>query len=289
LAATAALNGHARTLGPSAVAVASVALHLMAVAVWVGGLATLVMLGGVAWRTLEPDLARALLATLIPRFSRVALVAVGVVVVTGAVNAFLALASVSDLWRTAYGRVLSAKILLLAMALVLAARHLWVVPRRLAPAAPGGGQPTVASFERSAAAELALLGAAVAFASVLVTLVPGRTLAEAAAGPVNQERRVGQYTAQLFVDPSAVGANQLHITFVNAQGLGAAEITNTDVAVGRVGAPLEAVPMRLISSGHFVGDATLPVRGGYRLSVRAGSGAAAPSTTFEFRLSRSRD
>src|SRR5207248_1546625 len=48
----AALNGHARTLGHPALGVASVAAHLAAVGVWVGGLGALVVLGGLSWRTL---------------------------------------------------------------------------------------------------------------------------------------------------------------------------------------------------------------------------------------------
>ncbi|MEA2931744.1 MAG: hypothetical protein QOI56_529, partial [Actinomycetota bacterium] len=65
------------------------------------------------------------------------------------------------------------------------------------------------------------------------------------------------------------------------QGLGAAEVTNTDVSLGLVSGALEPVAMRLISPGHFVGDVTLPVPGSYRLQARLGSGAGA---TFDFRL-----
>ncbi|MEA2716566.1 MAG: copper transport protein, partial [Actinomycetota bacterium] len=49
LCLVAALNGHARTTEQSTVAVLSVATHLLAVGVWVGGLAALVVVGGTAW------------------------------------------------------------------------------------------------------------------------------------------------------------------------------------------------------------------------------------------------
>src|SRR5439155_21580799 len=126
-----------------------------------------------------------------------------------------------------YGQVLSAKIVALAVALGFGARHLRTVPRRLADA--GRASTTARSFQRTAAAELAVLAAGVALAAGLVVLVPGRSLSLAAQGPVNQERRAGGYTIQLFIDPSAVGDNQVHVTFVNAQGLGAAEVTGTEV------------------------------------------------------------
>ncbi|MEA2716444.1 MAG: copper transport protein, partial [Actinomycetota bacterium] len=280
LCLVAALNGHARTTEQSTVAVLSVATHLLAVGVWVGGLAALVVVGGTAWRTLDPDRRPALARDVISRFSRVALVAMLVVVATGVLNAVLELATVSDLWRIRYGQLIVAKVVLLAVALVLAARHRWTIPRRLAGDGDGG-RGAVSSFDRSAAVELVALVATVAVAGALVALVPGRSLALAAKGPVNMERRAGAYTVQLFIDPTAVGTNQVHLTFVDAQGLGAAEVTNTDVSLGLVSGALEPVAMRLISPGHFVGDVTLPVPGSYRLQARLGSGAG---TTFDFRL-----
>jgi copper transport protein len=266
--------------------VPAVAVHLLAVGVWVGGLGALVVLGGRAWRRL-PDGQRAeLLGHLVPRFTRLAVVAVAVVLASGVVNALGNLAAPSDLWRLSYGRVLGAKVALLAVALVLGARHRRVVPRRLADRAVASG--AVASFQRSAAAELGVLAATVALAAGLVALVPGRSLALAAKGPVNQERGAGGYTVQLFVDPTTVGANQVHLTFVNAQGLGAAEVANATAALGASDAAATPVPMRLISPGHFVGDVTLPAPGRYRLSVAVGAEPTGPSTTFQFRLSGSR-
>src|SRR5207244_12870683 len=122
--------------------------------------------------------------------------------------------------------------------------------------------------------------AAVSLAAGRVVLLPGRSLAQAARGPVNVERHIGQYTAQVFFDPSAVGANQLHLTFVDAHGLAAAQVTNASVSLGPVGGGLRPVAMRLISAGHFVGDVRLPAPGRYRVSISSGGAR----TTFTFRL-----
>jgi hypothetical protein len=138
----------------------------------------------------------------------------------------------------------------------------------------------VAGFRRSATVELVVLGATVGLAAALVALVPGRSLALAANGPVNQERHAGPYTVQLYIDPTAVGANEVHVTYVDAQGLGAAEVTNTDVMLRPLAGDAQTLAMRLISPGHFVGDATL-ASGPYHLDTSAGPGA---STTFDFRL-----
>ena len=157
-----------------ALGVPSAAVHLLAVSTWVGGLAALVVLGASAWSAVAREDRNALVRAVVTRFSRLALVAVAVLVATGTLNSFLDLAAVSDLWDTTYGRVLSTKIVLLAVALAFGAWHLRVTPRRLA----GGGPTGAASraFRRSSAVELVVLAAVVAFASALVALVPGRSL-----------------------------------------------------------------------------------------------------------------
>src|SRR5205823_11318994 len=129
------------------------------------------------------------------------------------------------------------------------------------------GPATVTSFGRTATAELVLLVTAVGLAAGLVVLVPGRSLAQGARGPVNVERRVGSYTAQVFLDPSAAGRNQLHVTFVDANGLAAAQVTNASVSVGPDGGALRPVTVRLISPGHFVGDVRLAAPGRYRVAL----------------------
>jgi copper transport protein len=277
LAADAGMNGHARTVAHPLVGVASVAVHLMAVAVWVGGLAVLVALGAPAWRALAAPDRPALVRQVLPRFSRLAVAAVAVVVASGTLNAVLELAHPSDLWRLTYGRAILAKIVLLGVALALAARHRWVVPKRLA-AADGTG--ALDGFERSSRWEAVALGLTVAITAGLVVLVPGRTVALAASGPVNQTARAGAYTVQLYIDPTGVGANEVHVSFVTATGLAASEVANTAVSVTPPGAPPGTLAMRLISPGHFVGDANFAGPGRYEISVSAAPGA----TTFNFRL-----
>jgi copper transport protein len=283
LALSAAGMGHARTESHPGLGVPSVAVHLLAVSTWVGGLAALVVLGASAWSAVPREDRNGLVRQVVPRFSRLAVAAVAVLVATGILNAVLDLAAVSDLWRTPYGKVLSAKIALLAVALAFGAWHLWVAPRRLGSTDPAGAASR--SFRRSSTAELMVLATVVAFASALVALVPGRSLALQSRGPVNQEQRIGAYTVQLFVDPSAPGANEVHVTFIDAQGLGAAEMTGltTTLTTDRAGAAPTPLPMRLISQGHFVGNLDLAA-GAYRLAVNTAAPSPKLSTTFSFKL-----
>jgi copper transport protein len=283
LSVTAAVSGHARTDPHPVLAEASIAVHLLSVGCWVGGLAALVLLGGLGWRTVPPERRSGLVRELVPRFSRVAMVAVVVVIASGTLNAITAMAGVSDLWRTEYGKVVSAKVVLLVLALVLAARHLRVTPRHLAG---DDDVRAVRSFARTSALELVLLAVAVALASALVALVPGRSLALAEKGAVSVERGIGADTVQLFIDPTAVGANQVHVTFVNPSGLAAAEVTNVTVAVTPPVGSARAVAMRLIAPGHFAGDTTFSRPGKYRLSVSTTAAGKRVSTTFTFTISR---
>jgi copper transport protein len=214
----------------------------------------------------------------------VAIVAVVVVVATGTVNTIMGMAGIADLWRTEYGRVVTAKVFVLIVALALASRHLRVTPRRLA-----GDEPAraVRSFARTSTLELLALVGAIALASALVALVPGRSIALAEKGPVSAEHRLGgAYTVQLFIDPTAIGANQVHVTFVNDAGLAAAEVTTTTVTATPPGGAARPVAMRLIAPGHFAGDTTLPRPGSYRLVVTTTAGGARAATSFTFTLSR---
>jgi copper transport protein len=283
LALAAAGMGHARTESNPGLGVPSVAVHLLAVSIWVGGLAALVVLGASAWSAVPREDRNGLVRQVVSRFSRLAIAAVAVLVATGILNAVLDLAAVSDLWRTPYGKVLSAKIALLTVALAFGAWHLRVAPRRLDSTDPAGAASR--SFRRSSTAELVVLAAVVAFASALVALVPGRTLALQARGPVNQDQRIGEYTVQLFIDPSAPGANELHVTFIDARGLGAAEMTGltTTLTADGPGAAPTPVPVRLISQGHFVGNLDLAA-GTYRLTVNTAAPSPKLSTTFSFKL-----
>lgn len=273
-----ASSGHARTGSHPAVAVVSIAMHLMAVAIWVGGLGVLIVMGGVAWRGVDRDARPRLARDLLVRFSRIAVVAAGLVVLTGTLNAVLALASVSDLWRITYGRVVLAKVVLVLVALAFGGYHRWKVPGQLAD----GGAGVLRRFQRTGGAELVVMLAALGLAAALVVLIPGRSLAKAANGPVNVERKVGPDVVQFFLDPSEIGANQVHLSYVDAQGLTDGSISQTGASIGLVGQPATPLSLLLISPGHFVGDATLSVDGRYRLEVQA-SGPV-PSTTFVFRL-----
>ena len=98
-------------------------VHLVTAMLWVGGVLTLAI---VVW-PLAPALRRAAFL----RFSRIAILLVGVLVVAGTVVAIQRLPALSDLWQTSYGRTLLVKIGLVLVALSWGGMHHLVVRPRL--------------------------------------------------------------------------------------------------------------------------------------------------------------
>jgi copper transport protein len=117
------LSGHQAT-EPNASALGEIAdwVHLVTAMLWVGGVLTLAL---VVW-PLAPDLRRAAFL----RFSRIAVVLIGVLIVAGTVVAIERLPEVADLWETSYGVTLLVKIGLVLVALAWGGiHHMFVRPR----------------------------------------------------------------------------------------------------------------------------------------------------------------
>ena len=114
-----------------ATAVAADVLHLLAASVWAGGLLVLVAALVPLLRDLTPAGRREVLARVIPRFSTLALIAWGVMGLTGVYSAWLQVGNLAALRETAYGQSLTVKLLLLVPMLALAAFNLFLVTRRI--------------------------------------------------------------------------------------------------------------------------------------------------------------
>jgi putative copper export protein len=101
----AVLAGHPRSSDHPAVAVLSVSAHVMGAALWVGGLAAigyLAAIGDARW------------GAALPRYSRLALVCVVVLTLSGVLTSALRLNSISELLSSRYGAIVSFKVVLLA-------------------------------------------------------------------------------------------------------------------------------------------------------------------------------
>ncbi|WP_411575963.1 copper resistance CopC/CopD family protein [Streptomyces mutabilis] len=237
-------------------AVTSSVLHLLATAVWLGGLvALLVTLRGTT------DVAT------VTRFSRVALASVTVLAVTGVYQSWRGLGSWQALTGTTYGRLLLAKLAAVAVLLAAAAvSRRWtaalvdpgtaVRERKRAPervpervgGPPGGGEATPEpsgpvpppgtvgeahrrGLRRSVLAEAGVAAVVLGITTVLTSTVPGRAAAEAArtapAGGVLPASVTtipfeigasGRGTVQITLDPGRTGDNAVQAVVFGPDG-----------------------------------------------------------------------
>ena len=98
---TPGVTGHASSSASHEVAVTTVALHVAAASLWVGGLGALIVLLGRR---------RELLAVALPRFSTLAGACLAVVTVSGVLTAQVRLGSWAALFLTGYGALVIAKV-----------------------------------------------------------------------------------------------------------------------------------------------------------------------------------
>jgi copper transport protein len=256
------LSGHAGASPLPAVVVAADVVHIAAMAVWLGGLVTLVAF---LLRRAHPRV----LGVILPAWSRWAAIAVVWLVGGGAVQGVVQVGSVGALGGTGYGRLLLAKIALLALVLGVAAYARQLVRRAQVPAAGA------ARMRRTVGIEVAATAVVLALSAVLVQATPGSQAAERAADAVqgvSQTLTCPLYTLQFNIYPVQVGENNtVHAFVYTAVGkpLPAEEWSVTTVLQGQ---GLEPVTTRMLGvlPHHAIGAITFPLPGVYevRFTVR---------------------
>ncbi|MFC3226559.1 CopD family protein [Marinibaculum pumilum] len=151
------VSGHATTPGMSLLA-PLLGLHLAAAAFWIGALWPLFRLAG----SLPPRNA----AAVMQRFGQVATMAVGLLLMAGLAMAIELVGSVQALFATGYGRILLAKLALVAALLGLAAGNRWRHVPALRAEAPGAAR----RLRLSILAEIGLVALILLATAALVTL-----------------------------------------------------------------------------------------------------------------------
>ncbi|MGB6007424.1 copper resistance CopC/CopD family protein [Castellaniella sp.] len=187
-----AASGHASTAPPVWLARPAVWLHVVAVTLWVGSLAPLyVMLRSPAGS-----------GTLLRWFSRVIPAALLALLVSGAALIYLQFDTPSSLWRTAYGRVLIGKLLLVAVLLALGAYNRY----RLTGAVLAGELAARRSLRRVVCAEIVVGLAILAVVALWRFTPPPRALEAAARAAVPAAVSEHIHGSQAMVDLSYLPA-----------------------------------------------------------------------------------
>ncbi len=254
------LTGHAGAAPLTGVIVAADVVHVAAMAVWLGGLTTLTgfLLRGTHARVL---------AVILPVWSRWAALAVVWLIAGGTVQAVVQVGSIGSLWHTDYGRLLLAKIAVLAVTLGAAAFARRLV-RRAQVSTAGVGQ-----LHRTVGIEVVATAVVLGLSAVLVQVNPGRNAvleqgAVREAG-VSQTLTCSLYTLQFNIYPVEIGENNTIHAFVYTPAgapLPAQQWTVTAQLLGQNLEPVSTPLLPLIPRHHAAGAITFPLAGTYKIT-----------------------
>ncbi len=181
--------------------IASDWIHLLAASAWVGGL---LYFGAGLWaaRHLAPEPRTRLTATLLPRFSALALVSVGVLSLTGFYNALLRIGEWAALTNTFYGQVLLVKLGLALLMVGFGANNLLFITPRLKHAP--NDSPITLGFRWLVLSEAGVSLLLMLSVAVLTVLAPAR----AAAPPgLAATARADDLALGINITPGRVGVN----------------------------------------------------------------------------------
>lgn len=264
-----ALVGHSRAASPEALVVAADVLHLVAGAVWLGGLVGLAVALPVLARR-RGDLA----ATTLTRFSVAAATVLGVLVVTGSLLGWRIVGSWTALTGTALGLLLLTKVGLALAVVAVAAWNRWSLLPRLRDATRASdrrsGATTVA---RATAVEAALLVVLLGVTGVLVDSTPDVAEASRAPGEVDPAftgphlASLADLEVQAGMSPHTVGPNELTIQVRDATGVPTRTAEPPRVSLATTDLDLGDVELTRIARGTWTADVVLPRPGTWQLQV----------------------
>ena len=207
------------------VALAADWLHLAATVLWIGGLFQLLLVFPVALAPLPPPLRLRALAGAVPRFSRLAVACVAVLVVTGAYQLWLHVGSIEALFTTVYGVTLSMKLALILPLLALGAFNLLVTRPGFRLLVRESGARVLAAadlltrrFRLAVAGEVALGATVLLLVGFLTVVSPARVLVPPAQSGIVATGTAEDLRVQLRVDPGGAGVNTIAATVRDADG-----------------------------------------------------------------------
>jgi copper transport protein len=241
-------SGHASTAEPRLATAPAVLFHGVCVAFWVGSLLPL----AIAVRAGD--------RVALERFSRLIPLPLVVLIASGIVLAYAQLDRLDALWTTAYGRVLSAKIVIVMMLLALAALNRYAVVPRLSIA---GTRRLVTVI----AAEFALAVIILGLVGLWRFTPPPVALAAAASTFIHfhGEQAIVQVTLRPERDRGA--AVRIAVTDSDERPLAAKEV---DLVVWNPGAGIEPIRRTATAEGGWqwrIAGLHIPVAGVWRMRL----------------------
>lgn len=250
LAFAVSLSGHAATAPPQALTQRAVSVHAAAAAVWVGALVPLALLLSAG----ASETATRALASV----SRIVPYAVVALALTGGFLAAVQVRAPAALWATDYGRVLLAKLALVAAMLALAAVNRW----RLTRPALAGDATARRRLVRVIAVEAALAVAVVGTLALWRFTPPPRALTAAVDAPLEVHIHTAAGMATLTLTPGRAGPLDVEIALATAD-FGTLAAKEVRVTLANPAAGIEPIrrPATETAGLWRVEGLTLPVPG----------------------------
>ncbi|WP_091673582.1 copper resistance CopC/CopD family protein [Micromonospora auratinigra] len=250
------LAGHPAASPAPAVSVLVDAVHLGAMAVWLGGLVMLAVF--LLRRADEREL-----DAILPIWSRWAALAVAALLLAGTVQALIEVATPKALVDTTYGRLLLAKIVLFVLVVGVAAYSRALVRRRAAAGRPG-------AMRRAVLAELAITAVVLGLSATLVQTTPARTasadVAGAPSGYFSTTLSSPLYSLQVELDPAESGNNTLHLyAYTKDNRPQPVKEWKATAALPSAGIEPIDIPLLPLVDNHATGEINLPARGQWQL------------------------
>lgn len=243
-------------------------IHMIAVALWVGGLFSLALDVPTAIRVLSDSERRHILSALIPRFSVVAGLSVAVLALTGVYSAWTQV-TVPEALDTPYGRVLIAKVGLVVLLLLIAAVNLvWVRPRL------AGNSRAAYWLRRLVVAEVIVAIITLLSVGFLTSLEPARQTASRL-GIGLEDSLTFSDTAEgaditIEVIPGQVGPNTITVTLTDGFGSPITNATDVRVRLSYLDADLGETAVSAVSSGEgefTLTDQTIGIAGAWEVAL----------------------
>ena len=258
--AESAYGGHGASGRWHYLGVVTTMLHVSAMAVWLGGLAMLL----ISFNDAERDGVR--------RFSSIAMVAVVTIVASGSVQGVRQVGSLDALTSTSYGKLLIWKLVAVASVVAVAAVARASTHDRLslAPASVGAafGGFDAGRLRRAITLESVLAVAVVIVTSLLMAANPSEATASA---PFSSTLTSSGYLLTITVSPARVGTNEMHLylSSPNSSLVQPDAVTVTIEDRSRHVNPI-AVDVTKAGAGHFINNAaTFPYAATWTLVLKA--------------------
>ena len=266
---TISMTSHAAaTIGIARFALINDIVHLIAAAVWVGGLMQLIANTPLFIHGISDSARRNALSRLVRRFSAAAALSVIVLIVTGVYSAW---AQVTDFaaMQTPYGSALAAKVALIALLLLVAAVNLiWVRPRLR------GSGSAAKWLRRTVVAEVVLATLVILVVGFLTALEPARQVASRMTAHEQQgltfTDSVEGADITLAIEPARVGQNTFTVKLQDRFGAPIANATDVRLRVSYLDADFgeESVPTVNIGGGEYeLAAAAMSIAGAYQTEL----------------------